>query len=75
MAGVPVRLAEVGKEAAFGVVAAMHFVEEVDALNLEIVVAGGDHSGIILELLDIDHSDLGLAGVVVDGAGGLDLPG
>ena len=64
--GVAVGLAQIGEKAAFGVVAAVHFVEKVNALNADVVILGADHIRVVLEFLDIDDGDLRLAGVVVD---------
>ncbi len=50
----------------------MHFVEKVHPLNADIVVLGGNHIRVILELLDIDHGDFRFAGMVVDDLSGFD---
>jgi len=71
--GLRVRLVEVGEEAALGIVAAVDFVEEIDALETEIVIGGADDVGIVLELLDVDDGDFRPARIVVDGFGGLDI--
>ena len=73
--GVAVGLLQVGEEAAARVVAAVHFVEEVDALDVEVVVLGRGDIGIVLELLDVDDGDLGLAAVVAGSDIGLDVAG
>ena len=53
----------------------MHFVQEIDALDTDIIIRTGHHIGIILKLLDIDHGDFGAATQIVKDAGGLDLLG
>ena len=63
--GVAVRLAEVGQKTALRVVAAVHFVQKIDALDAEVVIFGANHIWIILKLLDVDHGDFRLATVVV----------
>ena len=73
--GTGIGLVEVGKKAAFGVVAAVDFVEEIDALDADGVIAVAQDIRVILEALDVDHGDLDLAGGVVDGDGGFDFGG
>jgi hypothetical protein len=72
-AGLGVGLVEIGEEAAAGIVAAVDFVEEIDALEMDVVVGRADDVGVVPEFLDVDDGDLGPAGMVVDGAGGLDV--
>ena len=64
-----VGLVEVGKKRAFGVVAAVYFVEKIDALDGEVVVVTGDNIRVVFEFLDVDDSDFRLACVVVQGFG------
>lgn len=71
--GVYVGLVEVGKKRAFGVVAAVYFVEKIDALDGEVVVVTGDDIGIVLEFLDVNNGDFRFAWVVVQGLGGFDV--
>lgn len=59
--GVYVGLVEVGKKRAFGVVAAVYFVEKIDALDGEVVVVTGDDIGIVLEFLDVNNGDFRFA--------------
>ena len=73
--GVYVGLVEVGKKRAFGVVAAVYFVEKIDALDGEVVVVTGDNIRVVFEFLDVDDSDFRLACVVVQGLGGFDVGG
>jgi len=53
----------------------VHLVEEIDALDGDVIILGAHHVRVILELLDVDHSDLRPAGVVVQGLGCLDVAG
>ena len=73
--GVYVGLVEVGKKRTFGVVAAVYFVEEIDALDAQVVVAFGDDVGVVFEFLDVDDGDFRFAGMVVQGLGGFDVGG
>ena len=73
--GAGVGLVEIGEKAALRVVAAVDFVEEIDALEADVVVGRADDIRVVLEFLDIDDGDFRLAGIVVDGAGGLDVAG
>jgi len=73
--GVLVGLAEVGEKTARWVVAAVDFIEEVDALDIDIVVLGTDYVRVVLKLLDIDYGDLRLAGVIVNCFGRFDVTG
>jgi hypothetical protein len=73
--GIGVGLVEVGEEAALRIVAAVDFVEEVNALELDVVIRGFDDIRIVLELLDVDDGDFELAGIAVDGGVGLDVLG
>ena len=59
--GVYVGLIEVGKKRACGVVAAVYFVEKIDALDGEVVVVTGDNIGIVLEFLDVNNGDFRFA--------------
>ena len=72
---IAVRLFQVGEEATLGVVAAMHLVEEVHALHGEVVILRGGDVRVVLELLDVDHGNLGRAAVVAGGAALLDVAG
>ncbi len=69
--GVWIRLAEVGKKTALGIVAAVHLVEEVDPLDTDIIIFGSNNVRVILELLDIDDGDLRFAGVIMNDLGSL----
>ena len=70
---ITVRLVEIGKEAALGVVTPVDFVEEVHTLKAEGVVSAANDIRIVLEALDIDYGDLGLSRVIVDGEVGFDV--
>lgn len=69
-----VGLLEVGEEAAFGVVAAVDFVEEVDSLQVEGVVGGLYDIGIVLKFLDVDDRDFTASVIVMDGLWGSRVP-
>ena len=71
--GVAVRLAEVGQKTALWVVAAMHLVQKINALDAEVVVLCTHHVWVVLKLLDIDHGDFRLAAVVVQHLRGFDV--
>ena len=58
--GVYVGLIEVGKKRAFGVVAAVYFVEKINALDGEVVVVTGDNIGVVFEFLDVNNGDFPL---------------
>ncbi|MCY1359211.1 hypothetical protein D9M69_457680 [compost metagenome] len=73
--GVGVRLAQVGKETALGVVAAVYFIEKVHALDGDVVVIGRNDIRVVLEFLDVDHGDFRFARMVVDHLGCLDGTG
>ena len=68
-----VGLVEVGKKRAFGVVAAVYFVEKIDALDGEVVVVTGDDIGVVLEFLDVNNGDFRFACVVVQSLSGFDV--
>jgi hypothetical protein len=59
--GLSVGLVEVGQETAFGVVATVNLIEEVNALEIETVIGCTNNVWIILELLDVNDGDLGAA--------------
>ena len=71
--GVYVGLIEVGKKRAFGVVAAVYFVEKINALDGEVVVVTGDNIGVVFEFLDVNDGDFRFACVVVQSLGGFDV--
>ena len=73
--GLRVGLIEIREEAAAGIVAAVDLVEEIDALELDVVIRSADDVGVVPEFLDINDGDLGPTGVIVNGAGGLDVAG
>ena len=70
-----VGLVEVGEEAALRVVAAVHLVEEIDALEIDGVVGLADDVAVFLEFLNVDDGDFQLPVVVVDGLSGFDVSG
>ena len=71
--GVYVGLVEVGKKRAFGVVAAVYFIEKINALDGEVVVVTGDNIGVVFEFLDVNDSDFRFTCVIMQGLSGFDV--
>lgn len=63
---VAIRLIQIGQETALGIVAAVHFIQKVNALNGDIVIFSGYDVRVVFEFLDIHHGDLRPARMVVD---------
>ena len=57
------------------VVAAMHFVKEVNTLNIEVVILHVNNIWVVFKLLNVDYCDFWLATVVVNNLRGLDVFG
>src|SRR5690606_9297441 len=66
---------QVRQEAALRVIAAVNFIQKVNALDGNIVIIGGDNIGVVFELLDIHNRDFGFAGMVVDHLVRFDIAG
>ena len=71
--GVYVGLVEVGKKRAFGIVAAVYFIEKINALDGEVVVVTGDNIGVVFEFLDVNNGDFRFTCVIMQGLSGFDV--
>ena len=71
--GPGIRFVQIGQETAFGIVAAVYFIQKIDPLDIELVIVAAHHIPVFPELLDIHHRDFRFSGGIVQGRGGLQV--
>ena len=71
--GIAVGLVEIRQEAALRIVAAVHFIQKIDALKIQRVVGVFYNIRVVLKTVDIHDGDLGEPGVIVNGEVGFDV--
>ena len=72
--GILIGIFQVGQEASLRIIASMHFIEEENPLNIQLIIRLADHIRIVFEFLDIDNGDFSFPGTIVNCAGGSDIP-
>ena len=71
--GIGVGLVEIRQEATLRIVAAVHFIQKINTLKIQGIVAVFHNIRVVLKTVDIHDGDLGESGMIMDGEVGFDV--